>query len=158
MNFRHFRFAPSSPFVSSYEFATHVFVQGAVSEFGIPKDENPSEVKFQFQWCYVNGLLGIIFTFGLLSTALKSRRARAWRYSTSRVRSFIADYGVPLMVVVWTAVSFSVPNGVPEGVPRRLYSPLPWQAESLYHWTVVKVVFHCVKRSEFSFAITRFSC
>ncbi|CAO2815314.1 unnamed protein product [Amaranthus hypochondriacus] len=113
-------------------------IKGAVSEFGIPKDENPSEVKFQFQWCYVNGLLGIIFTFGLLSTALKSRRARAWRYSTSRVRSFIADYGVPLMVVVWTAVSFSVPNGVPEGVPRRLYSPLPWQAESLYHWTVVK--------------------
>ncbi|XP_057544036.1 boron transporter 4-like isoform X2 [Amaranthus tricolor] len=113
-------------------------IKGAVSEFGIPKGENPSEMKFQFQWRYVNGLLGIIFTFGLLSTALKSRRARAWRYSTSRVRSFIADYGVPLMVVVWTAVSFSVPNGVPEGVPRRLYSPLPWQSESLYHWTVVK--------------------
>ncbi|CAO2813981.1 unnamed protein product [Amaranthus hypochondriacus] len=113
-------------------------IKGAVSEFRIPKAEDPREVKFQFQWRYVNGLLGIIFTFGLLLTALKSRRARAWRYSTVRIRSFIADYGVPLMVVIWTVVSFSVPNGVPTGVPRRLFSPLPWQSESLYHWTVIK--------------------
>ncbi|KAL2926929.1 Boron transporter 4 [Bienertia sinuspersici] len=113
-------------------------MQGAVSEFGVPKAEDPRELKFQFPWSYVNGLLGIVFTFGLLSMALKSRRARSWRYSTSHIRSFTADYGVPLMVVVWTALSFSVPNGVPEGVPRRLFSPLPWQSTSLYHWTVVK--------------------
>ncbi|XP_021736761.1 boron transporter 4-like [Chenopodium quinoa] len=113
-------------------------IKGAVSEFGIPKAEDPSEVKFQFQWRYVNGLLGVLFTFGLISTALKSRRARSWWYGTGRMRNLIADYGVPFMVVVWTAISFSVPKGVPEGVPRRLYSPLPWQSESLYHWTVVK--------------------
>ncbi|XP_021736767.1 boron transporter 4-like [Chenopodium quinoa] len=113
-------------------------IKGAVSEFGVPKAEDPSEEKFQFQWRYVNGLLGLIFTFGVLSTALKSRRARSWRYSTGRIRSFTADYGVPLMVVVWTFLSYSIPKGVPEGVPRRLYSPLPWQSESLYHWTVIK--------------------
>lgn len=43
------------------------------------------------------------------------------------------------MVVVWTALSFSVPTKIPSGVPRRLVSPLPWESASLYHWTVVKV-------------------
>ncbi|KAL2932389.1 Boron transporter 4 [Bienertia sinuspersici] len=115
-------------------------VKGAVSEFGIPKAEDPNEEKFRFEWRYINGLLGIIFTFGVLYTALKSRRARAWRYGTSHFRSFIADYGVPLMVVVWTALSFSVPKGTPEGVPRKLFSPLAWESASLYHWTVVKLM------------------
>lgn len=55
------------------------------------------------------------------------------------LRSFIADYGVPLMVLVWTALSFSVPSKVPSGVPRRFHSPLAWQSTSLHHWTVVKV-------------------
>lgn len=58
---------------------------------------------------------------------------------TGWVRSFIADYGVPLMVVVWTTLSYSIPGNVPSGVPRRLVCPLPWESESLYHWTVVKV-------------------
>ncbi|KAL5571491.1 hypothetical protein UlMin_021088 [Ulmus minor] len=69
--------------------------------------------KYQFQWIYVNGPLGIIFSFGLLFTALKSRRARSWRYGTGLLRSFIADYGVPFMVLIWSALSFSVPGGVP---------------------------------------------
>lgn len=56
-------------------------------------------------------------------------------------RSFIADYGVPLMVVFWTALSYGVPGKVPHGVPRRLFCPLPWEPASLYHWTVVKVRF-----------------
>jgi hypothetical protein len=56
--------------------------QGMVSEFEIPKSEDPKLDKYQFQWLYTNGLLGIIFTFGLLYTALKSRRARAWWYGT----------------------------------------------------------------------------
>lgn len=54
-------------------------------------------------------------------------------------RSFIADYGVPLMVVLWTVISFSVPHNVPSQVPRRLYSPLAWDSESLHHWSVIKV-------------------
>ena len=88
----------------------------------------------------MNGILGIVFTFGVFLTALKSRRARSWTYGTGRMRGLIADYGVPLMVVIWTAISLSVPSGVPKGVPRRLYSPLAWQSASVYHWTVVKVI------------------
>jgi len=56
------------------------------------------------------------------------------------LRSFVADYGVPLMVIVWTALSYAVPKHVPESVPRRLVSPLPWEASSLQHWSVAKVV------------------
>ncbi|KAJ4718303.1 putative Boron transporter [Melia azedarach] len=113
-------------------------VKGMVAEFKIPGAENSNLEKYQFQWLYTNGLLGVIFTFGLLYTALKSRKARSWWYGIGWFRSFIADYGVPLMVVVWTALSFSVPGKVPSGVPRRLFSPLPWDSASLEHWTVIK--------------------
>ncbi|KAF3450831.1 hypothetical protein FNV43_RR06920 [Rhamnella rubrinervis] len=113
-------------------------IKGMVSEFERPKGEDPKSEKYQFHWLYTNGLLGIIFTFGLLYTALKSRRARSWWYGTGWVRSYVADYGVPLMVLVWTALSFSVPGEVPAGVPRRLYSPLAWESASLQHWTVIK--------------------
>lgn len=113
-------------------------IKGVVSEFEIPKAQDPKLEKYQFQWLYTNGLVGIIFTFGLLYTALKSRRARSWWYGTGWFRSLIADYGVPLMVVLWTVLSFSVPSKVPSGVPRRLFSPLPWESASLEHWTVIK--------------------
>lgn len=56
------------------------------------------------------------------------------------LRSFVADYGVPLMVVVWTALSYAVPDRLPAGVPRRLFSPLPWEPSALQHWTVSKVM------------------
>ncbi|XP_075489007.1 putative boron transporter 7 isoform X1 [Primulina tabacum] len=113
-------------------------IKGLVSEFQIPKGENETEEKYQFQWLYCNGLLSVIFSFGLLITALKSRKARSWRYGTGWIRSFIADYGVPLMVVLWSLLSYSVPGKVPSGVPRRLFCPLPSDLKSLYHWTVVK--------------------
>ncbi|XP_008792103.2 boron transporter 4-like isoform X1 [Phoenix dactylifera] len=113
-------------------------IKGMVNEFNIPEGEDGALPRYQFQWLYINGLLGIIFAIGLLYTALKSRRARGWRYGTGWFRSFIADYGVPLMVLVWTALSFAVPSKVPSGVPRRLFSPLPWESNSLHHWTVAK--------------------
>ncbi|KAK4375443.1 hypothetical protein RND71_006120 [Anisodus tanguticus] len=113
-------------------------IKGLVSEFKVPKAEDPSLEKYQFQWLYTNGLLGVIFTFGLLYTALKSRKARSWWYGTGWFRSFVADYGVPLMVLVWSVLSYSVPSKVPSGVPRRLFSPLPWESPSSYHWTVIK--------------------
>ncbi|CAA0821346.1 Boron transporter 4 [Striga hermonthica] len=113
-------------------------IKGVVSEFEIPKGENASEEQYKFSWLYTNGLLSVIFSFGVLITSLKSRSARSWRYGTGFFRSFIADYGVPLMIVVWTALSYIVPNNVPSGVPRRLFGSLPWEAESLYHWTVIK--------------------
>uniref|UniRef100_A0A453EAN3 Bicarbonate transporter-like transmembrane domain-containing protein n=1 Tax=Aegilops tauschii subsp. strangulata TaxID=200361 RepID=A0A453EAN3_AEGTS len=119
-------------------------IKGIVSEFSMPKDDeisDPSSPIYQFQWIYVNGLLGVIFSIGLLYTALKTRRARSWLYGIGWLRSFIADYGVPLMVIVWTAFSFTLPSKVPSGVPRRLFSPLPWESISLRHWTVAKDLF-----------------
>ncbi|KAK4755891.1 hypothetical protein SAY87_009648 [Trapa incisa] len=113
-------------------------IKGLVGEFSIPKDEDAKLLKYQFEWLYANGLLAVIFAFGLLYTALKSRRARSWLYGSGWLRGFIADYGVPLMVLTWTALSFIVPKALPDGVPRRLFCPLPWESASLYHWTVVK--------------------
>nr|KAJ0185716.1 hypothetical protein LSAT_V11C900462910 [Lactuca sativa] len=51
-----------------------VLLSGLVNEFKAPKSVEPNSPKDQFQWLYTNGLLGCL-------------------------RSFIADYGVPLMVV-----------------------------------------------------------
>ncbi|KAK1549831.1 hypothetical protein Q3G72_008642 [Acer saccharum] len=113
-------------------------IKGVISEFNMPSLENPKEDKFQFHWLYTNGLLSVIFSFGVLYCSLKSREARSWRYGTGWIRSFIADYGVPFMVLVWSALSYSVPGKVPEGVPRRLICPLPWDPVSIYHWTVIK--------------------
>jgi len=119
-------------------------IKGIVSEFSMPKDDeisDPSSPIYQFQWIYVNGLLGVIFSIGLVYTSLKTRRARSWLYGIGWLRSFIADYGVPLMVIVWTAFSYTLPSKVPSGVPRRLFSPLPWESISLRHWTVAKDLF-----------------
>ncbi|KAJ4708334.1 putative Boron transporter [Melia azedarach] len=113
-------------------------IKGMISEFYVPKSEDIYIEENHFQWLYVNGLLGVIFTFGVLFSSLKSRRARAWPYGIGWFRSFVADYGVPLMVVVWSAMSFSIPDQVPEAIPRRLYIPLEGESSSLLHWTVIK--------------------
>ncbi|KAL6848087.1 hypothetical protein ACP4OV_022215 [Aristida adscensionis] len=116
-------------------------IKGMVREFSVPADADSSSPTYQFQWLYVNGLLGVIFSIGLLYTALRTRRARSWLYGLGWLRSFIADYGVPLMVIVWTAMSYTLPSKVPSGIPRRLFSPLPWESSSLQHWTVAKDLF-----------------
>ncbi|XWS73081.1 hypothetical protein CRYUN_Cryun02cG0095100 [Craigia yunnanensis] len=113
-------------------------VKGVVSEFSIPKGENPKLEKYQFPWLYTNGLLAVIFSFGLLFTALKTRKARSWRYGTGWLRGLLADYGVPLMVLCWTSLSYTIPGKVDSGVPRRLFCPLLWEPSSLHHWTVIK--------------------
>jgi hypothetical protein len=66
----------------------HLFIkllfqlQGILGEFRIPEHEDPNLEKYNFQSLYTNGLLGVIFTFGLLYTGLKSRGARSWQYGT----------------------------------------------------------------------------
>ena len=56
------------------------------------------------------------------------------------MRGFIADYGVPFMVLVWTAISYTTVNDVPKGIPRRLFSPNPWSPGAYSNWTVIKVI------------------
>lgn len=83
-------------------------------------------------------MFALVLSFGLLLTALRSRKARSWRYGSGWLRGFIADYGVPLMVLVWTGVSYIPSSSVPKGIPRRLFSPNPWSPGAYENWTVIK--------------------
>ncbi|AQK92705.1 Boron transporter 4 [Zea mays] len=57
-------------------------IKGMVGEFSAPDGSNQSQSTFQFQWLYINGLLGFIFSMGVLYTALASRSARSSLYGT----------------------------------------------------------------------------
>ncbi|CAA2940983.1 probable boron transporter 2 [Olea europaea subsp. europaea] len=113
-------------------------IRGLVDEFRIPKREDPSSVEFIPSWRFANGMFAVVLSFGLLLTALRSRKARSWRYGTGWLRSLIADYGVPLMVLVWTAMTYIPAGSVPKGIPRRLFSPNPWSPGAYENWTVIK--------------------
>ncbi|KAF3336236.1 hypothetical protein FCM35_KLT18822 [Carex littledalei] len=113
-------------------------IKGLVDEFRIPNRENPNLVEFTPSWRFANGMFALVLSFGLLLTALHSRKARSWRYGSGWLRGFIADYGVPLMVLVWTGVSYIPYGNVPKGIPRRLFSPNPWSPGAYDNWTVVK--------------------
>ncbi|MBA0651897.1 hypothetical protein Goklo_019191, partial [Gossypium klotzschianum] len=113
-------------------------IRGIVEEFGIPQRENPQQTALQPSWRFGNGMFALVLSFGLPLTAIRSRKARSWCYGTGWLRGLIADYGVPLMVLVWTAISYIPVNDVPRGIPRRLYSPNPWSAGAYSNWTVIK--------------------
>ncbi|XP_039127859.1 probable boron transporter 2 [Dioscorea cayenensis subsp. rotundata] len=113
-------------------------IKGLVDEFRIPERENPKALQFIPSWRFSNGMFALVLSFGLLLTGLKSRKARSWRYGTGCLRGFIADYGVPLMILVWTGVSYMPGNSVPKGIPRRLFSPNPWSPGAYKNWTVIK--------------------
>ncbi|XP_068661629.1 probable boron transporter 2 isoform X2 [Aristolochia californica] len=113
-------------------------IKGLVEEFRIPKREDPKLTEFQPSWRFANGMFALVLSFGLLLTALRSRKARSWRYGSGSLRGFLADYGVPLMVLIWTGVSYIPYNSVPRGIPRRLFSPNPWSPGAYENWTVIK--------------------
>uniref|UniRef100_A0A1J3DT45 Boron transporter 1 n=1 Tax=Noccaea caerulescens TaxID=107243 RepID=A0A1J3DT45_NOCCA len=113
-------------------------IKGLVDEFRIPDRENQKLMEFLPSWRFANGMFALVLSFGLLLTGLRSRKARSWRYGSGWLRSLIADYGVPLMVLVWTGVSYIPAGDVPKGIPRRLFSPNPWSPGAYGNWTVVK--------------------
>lgn len=57
-----------------------IHFQGLISEFHAPENENQETGKSHFFLLYTNGLLAVIFSLGLVITALKSRRAKSWKY------------------------------------------------------------------------------
>eukprot|EP01018_Ginkgo_biloba_P009621 Gb_40707 [translate_table: standard] len=134
----------------------YAFKIGAVDEFLVPERANPKLEQFQPSWRFGNGMFALVLSFGLLLSGLKSRKARSWRYGTDNIptimtletgtlleftgwlRSFLADYGVPFMVLVWTGVSYAPASHVPSGIPRRLFSPNPWSPGAYANWTVIK--------------------
>ncbi|KAJ0520557.1 putative bicarbonate transporter [Helianthus annuus] len=113
-------------------------IRGLVDEFRIPERSDAKLIEFLPSWRFANGMFALVLSFGLLLTGLKSRKARSWRYGSGWIRSLIADYGVPLMVLVWTAVSYAPAASVPKGIPRRLFSPNPWSPGAYDNWTVIK--------------------
>ncbi|PKU62398.1 Boron transporter 1 [Dendrobium catenatum] len=126
-------------------------IKGLVDEFRIPEREDRKALEFIPSWRFGNGMFALVLSFGLLLTALRSRKARSWRYGCDSrkakqiitagwLRGFIADYGVPLMVLIWTAVSFIPSGSIPKGIPRRLFSPNPWSPTAYANWTVIKTL------------------
>ncbi|KAJ7523847.1 hypothetical protein O6H91_18G064900 [Diphasiastrum complanatum] len=99
-------------------------IKGAIDEFRKHGNGGGGPEGTELSWRFANGLLGLLLSFGLLLTSLKSRTARSWRYGTGWLRGFIADYGVPLMV--------------PKNIPHRLSSPNPWSRDTTSNWTVAK--------------------
>ncbi|KAL3150270.1 Boron transporter 1 [Trebouxia sp. C0010 RCD-2024] len=89
-----------------------------------------------FQWRLVNGLWGLILALGLLWSALTVRKARTWLYFKGWARSLLADYGVPLLVVIWSAVGYCVYPGTPDGVPRQAIIYNTWDVKD--NWTVAR--------------------
>ncbi|CAL0309225.1 unnamed protein product [Lupinus luteus] len=73
--------------------------QGLINEFHIPERADQTSIEFQSSWRFGNGMFALILSFGLLLTALKSRKARSSRYGSGCLRGLIADYGVPLMIL-----------------------------------------------------------
>lgn len=113
-------------------------IRGVVDEFRVPQREDPKQEAFLPSWRFGNGMFALVLSFGLLLTALGSRKARSWRYGSGMLRGLIADYGVPLMVLIWTGVSCIPVDSVPRGIPRRLFSPNPWSPGAYTNWTVLK--------------------
>lgn len=61
----------------------------------------PADEALSYPWRLVNGVWGLLLSFGFLLTAMLVRTARSWRFFDSRTRGLLADYGVPVRGKVW---------------------------------------------------------
>lgn len=113
-------------------------IKSMVKEFHVPENEDPDLEEYSKPWLFANGFFGLLLCLGVLYTSIKSREARSWKYGTGWFRGFIADFGVPVMILVATTISYSFSGAVPEGVPRRLSSPNPWTPPSDQNWIILK--------------------
>lgn len=104
-------------------------IKGLVEEF---RDDQAGDSTFRL----VNGLWSLFLAFGMLLTSLGVRTARRWRFLFSPLRALLADYGVPILVVVWTGLSYAV-NYDTEGVPSRVDTPNTWDVKD--NWSIINV-------------------
>eukprot|EP00210_Caulerpa_lentillifera_P008822 g8418.t1 len=106
-------------------------ITGLVAEFRVDKDledvdrSSDSFDPSAYHWRLVNGLFGVLIALGLLLSTLLLRGARSWRFGRGWLRAIFADYGVPLMVLLWTGVSYALKD-TPTDIPRRLGIPHSW--------------------------------
>ncbi|KAE8671247.1 putative boron transporter 5 [Hibiscus syriacus] len=81
-------------------------IKGLVEEFRIPHNENPKSTQFLPSGGFANGIL--LWCFHL---AFFSRHYEAEKLGRGAMgRKLCSDYGVPLMVLIWTALSY-IPTG-----------------------------------------------
>lgn len=122
-------------------------LQGMVSEFQAHHGEqhtatpssgtvhsSPNPPLLSSQQLLVNGLWQLLLALGLLLTSLWVVKARRWRFLRGWARGFLADYGVPLLVVAWSGLSFALAGS--GAVVRRVQTPNTWEVGSrwLYVW------------------------
>jgi hypothetical protein len=116
-------------------------LQGMVSEFQQQHGEqhaatpsssaahtSPSPSLLSSQQLLVNGLWQLLLALGLLLTSLWVVQARRWRFLRGWARGFLADYGVPLLVVAWSGLSFALAGS--GAVVRRVQTPNTWEVSS----------------------------
>jgi boron transporter len=106
-------------------------IKGTVEEYRRPATADAG-------YKLANGLWSTILAIGLLLTALLVRTARHWRFLRSPLRSFLADYGVPLLVIVWGGIGYIVrgPPGasMDESIPTQVDTPNTWEMSNT--WSV----------------------
>ncbi|KAI8108658.1 hypothetical protein M9435_005075 [Picochlorum sp. BPE23] len=101
-------------------------IKGLVEEF--QREELTSDGRT------MNGLWSLFLAFGMVITSLMIRKARKWRFLFAPLRALLADYGVPLLVVVWTGLSYAVDY---PGVPARVQTPNTWDVKDCWKVTTV---------------------
>ncbi|MEW5319506.1 MAG: hypothetical protein WDW38_010651 [Sanguina aurantia] len=85
-------------------------------------------------WLVVNGLWSLLLACGMLMTSMFVETAGSWRFGVGVLRSLLALYGVPIMVVAWSGLSFAL-KGAPEGIPSRVRTPNTWEPSS--NWSTI---------------------
>ncbi|KAH1208977.1 putative boron transporter 2 [Glycine max] len=92
---------------------------GLIHEFHIPERANLTSPEFQSSWRFGNGMFSLVLYFGLLHTALRSRKARSRMFTRLHSR-------------LWCPIDA---GSIPKGIPRRLFSPNPWSSGAFENWT-----------------------
>lgn len=72
--------------------------QGLVDEFRIPQREDPKLIEFIPSWRFANGMFALVLSFGLLLTALRSRKARSWRYGSGNYDCLSLSHAIVVLV------------------------------------------------------------
>ena len=107
-------------------------IVGLVDEFKI--DDNSSADAQEYSWRLFNGVWSIVLAMGLLLTSLLCVQARGWPFYKGFIRRFVAEYGMAVMVLVWSLVAY-IPTGRPSGIPRTL--DFPDLFDTGESWTVI---------------------
>ena len=86
-------------------------------------------------WSTLNGAFGLLLAFIYISSSRALGGARKWKVGNSAIRAMLADYGPAIMIVVVSALSFSLKgNG---DVPQRMKVKAPVDSYWLKHGVYV---------------------